>query len=98
MYVWQQAAGQRHARAAVHHGSLDAGATFAALCGAEPTVGGERRPPPRQPLARPDLPELRHGVPPRVGHSGPAADHRLAAQGVLEGAGLIHDRTTPRRR
>ncbi|WP_432851740.1 zinc finger protein [Amycolatopsis sp. CA-161197] len=39
MYVWQQAEGQRHARAAVHLGSLDAGATFAALCGSEPTVG-----------------------------------------------------------
>lgn len=39
MYVWQQAGGQRHARPAIHHGALDFGATFTALCGGELAVG-----------------------------------------------------------
>ncbi|MEV6904390.1 zinc finger protein [Amycolatopsis sp. NPDC051372] len=39
MFVWQQAAGQRHARQAIHRGVLDLGATFKTLCGYRLEVG-----------------------------------------------------------
>ncbi|MEV4597307.1 zinc finger protein [Amycolatopsis sp. NPDC049253] len=56
MYVWQQAEGRRHARAAVHLGSLDAGARFTALCGSEPSVGEDDVHGPGKPWLDPTCP------------------------------------------
>ncbi|MEV8607662.1 zinc finger protein [Amycolatopsis sp. NPDC051373] len=82
MYVWQQAAGQRHARAAVHHGSLDAGATFAALCGADKTVGENDIHSPGKPWLDPTCPSCDTAFRRALGVPAPRPDAAPRAAGL----------------